>query len=204
MTIESSFMTGIDFPPLFIDLFTKSMGMDEQEFELFSSHFKEMTLRKKDYLLKEGSISKAKAYVKKGCSRTFVVDENGKEHILFFAFEDWWLADFESYHSGNPGKQYVQALEDMELLVISKQDFAKMETEISKLRLWYEIKQRKMNVAMINRLTEVKTGTCEERYFRLLDKHPEVFQRIPLQYIASYLDVEPQSLSRLRKRITGK
>jgi|SRR5436190_3740799 len=84
---------------------------------------KEVTVRKKDYYLKEGSISNAKAYVKKGCSRTFVIDESGKEHILFFAFEDWWLADFESYHSGEPGKQYFQALEDMELLVISKKDF---------------------------------------------------------------------------------
>jgi len=197
-------MQGRDFPPLFIDLFTKTIGMNEEEFELFCSHFTETALRKKDYYLKEGAISNAKAYVKKGCSRTFVIDESGKEHILFFAFEDWWLADFESYHSGTPGKQYVQALEDMELLVISKQDFIKMETEISKMRLWYEIKQRKMNIAMINRLSEVKSGTCEERYFKLLDKHPEIFQRVPLQHIASYLDIEPQSLSRLRNRITHK
>jgi len=197
-------VTGRDFPPLFITLFTKTMGMDEQEFELFCSHFKEKTLRKKDYYLKEGNISNAKAYVKKGCSRSFVIDENGKEHILFFAFEDWWLADFESYYSGNPGKQYVQALEDMELLVISKQDFTKMEIEIPKMRPGFEAKQRKMSAAMINRLSEMKSGTCEERYFKLLDKHPEIFQRVPLQYIASYLDIEPQSLSRLRKRITGK
>jgi CRP-like cAMP-binding protein len=128
---------------------------------------KEMSIRKKDYYLKEGSISTAKAYVKKGCCRAFVIDENAKEHILFFAFEDWWLADFESYHLGNPGKQYFQALEDMELLVISKQDFTKMETEIPKLRLWYEIKQRKMNIAMINRLSEIKSTTCEERYLKL-------------------------------------
>src|SRR3954466_2086978 len=197
-------MAGRDFPPLFIELFTKTMGMEEQEFEIFCSHFREMTIRKKDYYLKEGSISQAKAYVKKGCSRTFVIDENGKEHILFFAFEDWWLADFESYHSGNPGKQNFQALEDMELLIISKQDFSKMEIEIPKLRQWYDIKQRKMNIAMINRLSEVKTSTPEERYIGLLKKHPEIFQRVPLQYIASFLDVEPQSLSRLRKRISTK
>jgi hypothetical protein len=92
----------------------------------------------------------------------------------------------------------------MDLLVISKQDFTRMESEIPKLRLWYEVKQRKMNIAMINRLSDVKSGTCEERYSRLLDKHPEIFQRVPLQYIASYLDIEPQSLSRLRKRIISK
>ena len=197
-------MTGKDFPPLFVDLFTKTMGMDEKEFELFCSCFRETNIRKKDYYLKEGSISNAKAYIRKGCSRTFVIDENAKEHILFFAFEDWWLADFESYYSGKPGKQYFQALEDLELLVISKQDFTKMETEIPKLKLWYEIKHRKMNIAMINRLTEVKSGTAEERYLRLVDKHPEIMRRVPLQYIACYLDIEPQSLSRMRKRIIGK
>jgi len=197
-------MTGKDFPPLFINLFTRTMGMDEQEFELFCSCFRELSIRKKDYYLKEGSISNAKAYIRKGCSRTFVIDENAKEHILFFAFEDWWLADFESYYSGKPGKQYFQALEDLDLLVISKQDFTKMETQIPKLKLWYEIKHRKMNIAMINRLTEVKSGTPEERYLRLVDKHPEIMQRVPLQYIACYLDIEPQSLSRMRKRIIGK
>jgi len=197
-------MDAKDLPPLFVDLFTKTIGMDEKEFELFSSYFKEMMLRKKDYYLKEGSISNAKAYVKKGCSRAYIIDENGKEHILFFAFEDWWMADFESYHSGNPGKQYFQALEDMELLVISKQDFTKMENEIPKLKIWPDVKHRKMNIAMINRLSEVKSNTCEERYIKLLNKHPEIFQRVPLQYIASYLDMEPQSLSRLRKRISGK
>ena len=75
-------MTAIDFPPLFIELFTRKMGMDKQEFEFFFSHFREMTIRKKDYYLKEGSISNAKAYIKKGCSRTFVIDDDGKEHII--------------------------------------------------------------------------------------------------------------------------
>jgi CRP-like cAMP-binding protein len=197
-------MTVIDFPPLFINLFTEQIGMDEGEFALFTGHFREMHINRKDYYLKEGSISNAKAYVKKGCSRTYVIDENAKEHILFFAFEDWWLADFESYHSGKPGKQYVQALEDMELLVISKQDFSKMESAIPKLGKWYEIKHRKMNIAMINRLYEIKSCTAEERYMKLLDKHPEIMQRVPLQYIASYLDIEPPSLSRMRKRISCK
>ena len=197
-------MEARDFPALFIDLFTKAIGMNEPEFELFSGCFKEVQVRKKDLYLKEGNITNAKAYIRSGCSRTYVIDENAKEHILFFAFEDWWLADFESYHSGKPGKQYCQALEDMELLVISKEDFTRMETEIPKLRAWADIKHRKMNIAMINRLSEVKSNTPEERYLKLLDKHPEIFQRVPLQYIASYLDIEPPSLSRMRKRISGK
>lgn len=197
-------MTSINFPPLFVDLFTKTIGMDEQEFNLFCSQFKEMTIRKKDYYLKEGSITHAKAYVKKGCSRHFIIDNKAKEHILFFAFEDWWLGDLESLITGNPGKQNIQALEDMELIEISKQDFAKMEIEIPKLKRWYDVKRQPNNIAMIHRLAEVKSCTIEERYQILINKHLEIFQRVPLLYIASYLDIEPQSLSRLRKRIMCK
>ncbi len=177
------------------------MGMDEKEFRYFCQHFREIVIKKKDFYIKEGSITKAKAYVTKGCGRNFIVDKNGKEHITNFVFEDWWLGDFESYYSGNPGKSNMQAIEDLEALEITKEDFIKMENEIPKLKKWYEIKKEKHSFAVINQLYEVKTSTCEERYLQLVTKHPHVFQRIPLQYIASYLDMEPQSLSRMRKRL---
>ena len=188
-------------PPLFIELFTKTMGMDQQEFDYFCQHFREIVIKKKDFYLKEGSITKAKAYVKKGCGRSFIIDKNGKEHITNFLFEDWWLGDFESYYSGNPGKSNQQAIEDLEVFEITKEDFIKMENEIPKLKKWYEIKKEKHSFALINQLYEVKTSTCEERYLHLVTKHPQVFQRVPLQYIASYLGIEPQSLSRMRKRL---
>ena len=63
----------------------------------------------------------------KGCARNFVLDEQGHERILFFAFEDWWLSDFDSYYSGKPGANCIQMLEDSELLVISKENFQKSE-----------------------------------------------------------------------------
>ena len=174
--------------------------MDAREFDYFGSHFKEFTIRKKDYYIKEGSITKAKAYVKKGCGRAFIFDKNGKEHITNFIFEDWWLGDYESYYSGTPGKSNIQAVEDMEVLEITKEDFSRLEIEIPKLQHW-SIKRQKHNFAVINQLYEVKTSSCEERYLQLLTKHPQIFQRIPLQYIASFLDMEPPSLSRMRKRL---
>jgi CRP-like cAMP-binding protein len=189
------------FPQLFVDLFTKAMEMDEREFDYFCSHFREITIKKKDFYIKEGSITKAKAYVKKGCGRSFIIDKNAKEHITNFVFEDWWLGDYESYYSGQPGKSNCQAIEDLIVLEITKEDFVRLETEIPKLKKWYDIKKEKHSFAVINQLYEMKTSTCEERYLQLVTKHPHVFQRIPLQYIASYLGMEPQSLSRMRKRL---
>lgn len=189
------------FPQPFIDLFVIKMGMSKAEFDFFCSHFRALALKKRDYYIKEGSITNAKAYVKKGCGRNFIIDKSGKEHITSFLFEDWWLGDYESYYSGNPGKTNIQAIEDMDLLEISKPDFVKLEEEIPKLKLWYELKMKKHNFAVIQQLYDVKSNTCEERYLELIKKHPTIFQRVPLQYIASYIDMEPQSLSRLRKRL---
>jgi CRP-like cAMP-binding protein len=133
-----------------------------------------------------------------------VVDEQGHERILLFAFEDWWLGDFESYYSGKPATTYIQMLEDSEVMVISKESFLKSEQEIPKLKQWYSHKMPRSTSASINRIVEMKTLTAEERYVNLLKKQPYIFQRIPLQYIASYLNIEPQSLSRMRNRLTNK
>ena len=88
--------------------------------------------------------------------------------------------------------------------VESKTDLEKLWIEIPKLKKMFEQKERRSSFANLHRLQEVKSLSAEERYLDLIQKHPQIFQRIPLQYIAMYLDIEPPSLSRLRKRLSGK
>ena len=190
--------------PKFVELFTETFVFTDEEFALLLSSFKFKTISKKDYYLRAGELCKSKAYLNKGCARNFVLDEQGHERILFFAFEDWWLGDFDSYYSGKPGTNYIQMLEDSELLVISKENFQKAEQEISKLKQWYSFKMLRSASASRNRIEEMKTLSAEERYLKLIEKQPHIFQRIPLQHIASYLNIEPQSLSRMRNRLTNK
>ncbi len=190
--------------PKFIELFRKSFEFTEAEFLTFLSSFQFKTFSKKDFYLKAGDLCKSKAYLNKGCARNFVVDEKGHERILFFSFEDWWLGDFESYYSGKPATNNVQLLEDAELLVISKECFQKAEEEIPKLKQWYASKMLSSASAARNRIEEMKTFSAEDRYLKLVEKQPHIFQRVPLQYIASYLNIEPQSLSRMRNRLSKK
>ena len=190
--------------PRFVELFKQTFEFTEEEFALFLSRFTIKTITKKDHYLRAGDCCRSKAYLNKGCARNFVLDEKGHERILFFSFEDWWLGDFESYYSGKPATNYVQMLEDSELLVISKENFLKSEQEIPKLKQWYSSKMLKSASASRNRIEEIKTLSAEERYLNLLENQPHIFQRIPLQYIASYLNIEPQSLSRMRNRLTNK
>lgn len=190
--------------PAFIDLFTKTFGLDEDEFQKFTDHFYIRHISKKDYYLRAGEYYYAKAYLHKGCMRNFVVDEKGHERILFFPFEDWWVGDFESYYSGKPGTNYVQALEDCTLLMIDRADFSRLEKEIPKLQQWYVIKMAPAASASRKRLEEMKTLSPEERYLALIEKQPFIFRRVPLHYIAAYLNIEAPSLSRMRKRLSGK
>jgi CRP-like cAMP-binding protein len=190
--------------PQFIDLFFKKADCTEDEFIQVLSHFRREYIPRKFYYLKPGQVLKQKAYLNKGSTRTYTMDEKGGEHILFFSFEDWWIGDLESYHTQQPTTLYVQAMEDCEVLCIAKNELEKLCENIPKLKTIFQQKEQKSSFANLKRLQEVKSLSAEERYLNLIKKHPEIFQRIPLQYIAMYLDIEPQSLSRLRKRLSCK
>ncbi|MBS1921677.1 MAG: Crp/Fnr family transcriptional regulator [Bacteroidetes bacterium] len=188
----------------FVELFLEKMEFTEEEFSITLSYFKREYVPRKYFYLKAGQISRQRAYINKGSTRTFTSDEKGGEHILFFAFEDWWVGDLESYYNQQPASVNVQAMEDCELLVISKTDLENLWIQIPKLKKLFEQKEQRASFATMHRLQEVKSLSAEERYQNLLNKFPQIFQRIPLQYIAMYLDIEPQSLSRMRKRLSGK
>lgn len=188
----------------FIDLFMKKMKMTEEEFLLVLSCFRREYIPRKFFFLKAGQVAKYKAYINKGSVRNFTTDEKGGEHILYFSFEDWWVGDLESFYNQQPATINVQAMEDCEILCLPKTDLERLETQIPKLKQLFDEKEKKSLFSHIQRLQEVKTLSAEDRYLNLINKYPEIFQRIPLQYIAMYLDIEPQSLSRMRKRLTTK
>jgi CRP-like cAMP-binding protein len=191
----------IKLHPKFVELFKETFGFTGPEFATLISAFHVHNVPKRKYYLRAGEISNAKAYINRGCARSYVIDEKGHERILSFAFEDWWLADFESYYSGAPGSTYIQMLEDSELLVISKEMFQNLEEAIPKLGQWYTVKVTRHAQALTSGIEELKTLSPEERYLNLLKNHPEIMQRVPLQYVAEYLNIEPQSLSRMRNRL---
>ncbi|MBX2906847.1 MAG: Crp/Fnr family transcriptional regulator [Taibaiella sp.] len=190
-----------DVPPEFIDLFVKTIGIRDEDFEIVLSHYSKQYLPAKYFFLREGEVSDRGAYVSKGCARNFTIDSNGGEHTHHFAFEGWVLGSLESVYCGTPSSFNIQALENCELLCFTKKSIDELEARFRKYKEWHIEKQRKAHHAVITRLLEVKTLSVEERYLKLIEKHPHIFQRISLQHIASFLDIEPPSLSRLRKRL---
>ena len=190
--------------PQFQEMFRKTVGLTESEFELMAPCFKKQFLPKKYFFLRAGQICTHIAYITKGCTRTYTLDEKGGEYTLFFGFEDWLIGDLESLSTKAPAKHFIQAMEDCELFCISDVDMTKLETQIPKLKDWHVAKKTRSHFAAINQLSEVKTLTPEERYLNLLKKYPQIFQRVPLQYIASFLGIEPPSLRQKKKRLSEK
>ena len=197
-------LTRSQVQPKFVTLFRDTIGLTDAELDYMLEHFSSKPLKRKEYYLESGDVCRNVAYVNHGCFRTFYPDDKGKEHTLYFAMEDWWIGDIESFHSEKPTTLCVQALEDSELLLMPKSDFKKLSVELPKYHEWYEIKVRTAYMASIKRYADFKSGSAEERYKNLMKLQPQVLQRVASKYIADYLEIEPESLSRLKKKLFSK
>ena len=192
------------FSPVLIKELREIAGLSDEEIDLYMSFLVKKTIKKKDHFLMAGDVSTAVAYVNKGCLRRYILDNHSKETILNFALEDYWIGDLESLLSQKPTIYYVQALEDSELLILSRKNLFRANEEIPKFKKFHDDKVQRNHYYALKRLTIAKSATPEEKYLALMKEQPQLFQRIPLHYIASYLGIEPESLSRLRKRIVIK
>jgi CRP-like cAMP-binding protein len=155
-------------------------------------------LRKRQYLLQEGDVCHYNCFVAKGCLRLYRVGEDGTEHILRFAVEDWWISDQESYNNGIPSKNNIDALEESELLLIEKNDFNRIVSNFSNFRAFRDtLKARSYDVSQ-NRIISNISDTAEEKYTNFIKSYPDIFNRVPLHMIASFLGVSRETLSRIR------
>jgi CRP-like cAMP-binding protein len=177
-------------------------SIDEAEFERLVGFFQQFRLPKKALLFSQGEVCRWFAFVHAGCLRTFNSDETGNEYTLFFAFPEWWVGDPTSFFGGTPARFSCQAIEASDLLRASREQFEGALESCPTFEHWYRIKMQRSYAAMQQKLVETNLQTAEEKYRLLLEKAPEIVQRIPQAYIASYLGIKPQSLSRIRKNIT--
>ena len=156
-------------------------------------------LKKKHFLLQKGEVCRHMAFVASGCLRLYRTDETGMEHILRFATENWWLNDYESFRSAIPAKGTIDALEDSHLILWSKENWELLKSEIPAFDdIQEHLLSRSLDV-QFDRLHTTISQTAEERYHEFVKTFPDLYQRVPLYMIASYLGVSRETLSRIRK-----
>lgn len=175
-------------------------GLSDEELKLVKQVVVEKKLRKRQYLLQEGDVSHYNCFVAKGCLRLYRIGKDGTEHILRFAIENWWMSDYESYNSGHAAKSTIDALEDSELLLIKKQDFDSLTNTITKFKLFKEKLEARSYDASQNRIMSNISETAEEKYVNFIKLYPEIYNRVPLHMIASFLGVTRETLSRVRQQ----
>lgn len=193
------------FAPMFEKLrnnINGHVGMSEEEFNLVTTFFTPKKLRKRQYILQAGDICKWVVFIERGCLRLYSLDDYGKEHVLWLAIEGWWMSDLVSFQAQQPSTKNIDALEDSELLLMSPESLEKLSSLVPKWdRYFREIIDKEFRTAL-TRLSDLVGASAEDRYLNFLDQYPDLFQRIPLHQIASYLGITPQTLSRIRKQLS--
>lgn len=188
-----------------IDQFVaKHITLTDEEKTLFHSLLKTKKVKKKNFLLKEGEICDFEAFIVKGCTRTYYLDKEGSETILMFAVEGWWVSDIGSFSEQRPSMQFIETVEDCELLMIDFRSKAHLFEKIPGFeRVFRLLVQRSLSVLQ-QRFYASISQTAEERYRDFIERYPAVVQRIPQHQIARYIGVSPEFLSKVKSNMYRK
>lgn len=185
-----------------IHYFSKFLPLEEQEIAFLESVIKERKVRRRQFILQEGDVCKYNSFVIEGCFRMYKVDENGKEHNLQFAVENWWIGDIGSFHSEQPSQLNIEAIENSVILQIKKEDQLRLFVDYPKFNRIFRVFTENALVSLQRRVLQNISSTAEERYLDFVERHPYFFSRISNVQIASYLGVTPEFLSTIRKRLS--
>lgn len=176
----------------------KAAQVTEEEAKLIVLQGSRKRVRKRQMLLHEGEVCKHKIFVERGLMRSYLLKDDGTEYIMRFATENTWLIDPESYHSGLPTKYNVDALEDCDVLLWTREAMDWLAEKIPALKAYSDRLKTNTLTASMGRIMMNISGTSEEKYQEFIETYPEVFNRVPLHMVASYLGVSRETLSRIR------
>lgn len=174
-------------------------GVSNDELLKISSFFKPVSLAKGDFFLRSGRYSERLGFVQSGILREFVLVEN-KEVTKWISTNGYFAVDLASFMFRQPARWSIQALTDCELFVIDLDDYKRIGQQVP---LWPELEKRfiaKCFSVLEDRVVQHLSMSAEERYAQLFQFNKELFNQVPLQYLASMLGMAPETLSRLRKK----
>lgn len=181
--------------------FQSKTNLTDEQFLSITDTLQSKKVEKATVLLHQGDICQHSFFVSKGLLRSYTIDENGKEHIIQFAAENWIISDRSSSYFNEPSELFIDAIEDTEIVFIDKK-FINAAAEIS-------ISFREQdNTALHNHIRQLQKrvnlllgATAEQRYLDFITIYASLTLRIPQWMIASYLGITPETLSRVRKEL---
>lgn len=183
---------------------TSNTDLDQASVDELTAKCKSQTVKKGDFLLRQGEICRHTFYVQQGLLRYYSIDDKGKEHLLQFAPESWFVSNRESVYFHQPSQYFIQALEESTITLIDEEFITALSLE-NKSFLQFNHKLLHNHIRQLqNRINLLLSATAEERYLQFVAIYPDLLLRVPQWMVASYLGITPESLSRVRKELALK
>jgi len=190
----------------FVEYISKYISLSEEEIQAISKTIQIRESKKGTVLLREGQIAREGYFILKGCIRKYTI-VRGEEKSTNFFTEEEWVASPQSYSGKVPSDHYLTCVEDCSLIVgnqQTEQEFYSLYQRFPRLEVLTRTVMENEISKYQEMLSTFKSDTPEERYLKLIQTRPELFQRVPLHQLASFIGVKPESLSRIRKRLMNK
>ena len=181
-------------------ILSSKVSLSEEEFETFTPYFRYSTVDKKQKLITEGQLTDKAFVIKKGVMCLYKTLDNGDIRVLQFAKEDHWIGDFYASFNGHRAIFTLEALEPCEVWCIKKTDLDLLMQRSGVFETYFRLLVQTAYSHALLRLSDVYSMDAEEKYNRLVAQQPDLLQRVPQYYIASYLGILPSSLSRIRNK----
>ncbi len=180
------------------------INFSEDELAIFNGLLKPKTVAKKHFLLRAGEVCNFEGFVVTGCLRKYYIDENGQEVIIQFAIENSWISDIASFSNQSPSGLFIETLENCELLVLSHQSKEELLLKAPRFERFYRILVERNIAVLQNRIHYSISKTAMEKYLDFLANYPSLPQRVAQHYIASYLGMSAEFLSKVRTKLSKK
>lgn len=172
--------------------------LTDEEWHFVQSHFEYRRLKKHQFLVQLGQLVNYEFWIIAGLIRAYTIDEKGKEYILRFAMETYWVSDYFAFQHQLPASIYLDCIEDSEFLCLTFENRETICREVHAMANFFRIKSNYGYINLQGRILSLLTESAEERYETLVNKLPGLIQRVPKKTLAAYLGVSRETLSRLK------
>lgn len=174
--------------------------MSDEEIDKLLGAFIVKRIKKKQFIIQPDFTVKYRTYVAEGSFRSYVISEDGTDHTIQFAVDDWWISDINSYITQKPATMFVVALEDSIILQIEHDTEQRLKEEFHKIETFFRLGAERTAAFHQRRIIASLTRSAEERYDDFIGTYPNLSQRLPQYALASYLGMTTQFLSRIRNK----
>lgn len=189
------------FAPIIIEHIQKYVPIEAEQLKTFIDSLEYLEFSNKYILQESGKISHGSYFILSGCVRAFSIDNHGNEHVMHIATENWWITDMYSFITGLPGNYTIQAIENCQLLFLSKKNQEKFYNENPNIERYFRILMENAYVSTLQRIHINLSLSAEDRYAYFKKKFPGLERRIQSKYIASYIGVTPEFFSKMKSRL---